>query len=292
MGERLKIRYENEAGHFVELTDHAPFVYLSHQGLDGANAQAILSKAPYQMGKTLQGVNVDERLVTLECALITEDAATNETYRRKLFQAFSPFVDGTLTLIGNTYQMSALCRTTQVPSFKDEDYTDFQVIMMFQVQLIVPSNFLEGLEQTVKLERVSNLFKFPHRFKKSKEAISSLNIGGQRVINDGDGETALVIEIIGPTTTPRVENLTTGEFIAVNTPLLAGERLLINTAFGNISVKIINEKNEVRDAFQMIDIDSTFFSLQIGENKLHFSAEVGNESAVVNIRYKKKYLGI
>ena len=244
------------------------------------------------MGKTLQGMTVDERLITLECALITEDEAESERYRRQLYQAFSPFVDGVLTITGNTYNMSAVCPTVQVPTFKDEDYSDFQNIMMWQVQLIVPSNFLEGLEQTVKLERVSNLFKWPHHFKKSREPISSLNIGGQKVINDGDGETPLVIEIIGPTTTPRVENITTGEFIAVNTPLLAGERLVINTAFGNISVKIINEKNEVRDAFQMIDIDSTFFVLQIGENKLHFSAEVGNESALVKIRYKKRYLGI
>ena len=91
-------------------------------------------------------------------------------------------------------------------------------------------------------------------------------------------------------TNPRITNLTTGEFIKVNRAIPVGYRLILDTSFGNKRVEIVAPDGVVQNAFHYIDLESTFFNLDVGENRFGFITEGGNPE--VYVEYKHRYLSV
>ena len=46
------------------------------------------------------------------------------------------------------------------------------------------------------------------------------------------------------------------------------------------------------DAFDYIDLQSVFFSLQVGDNMLEYTSENGLDPQSVEVRYKNRYIGV
>lgn len=259
------------------------------------NASPMLLKSPFGHGKASVGNNIDERLVTLQCALISNNETESEILRRKLLKAFNPLAKGTLTIMGNTYARALYdVEVTTAPKFLDEDYTDFQNIVMWQVNLIAPHAFISDMENTiVELCKVTPFISFPFCVEKNDTwEVGSLNRGSLEYMNDGDAPTPIIMEIYGPVDAPKLTNETTGEFIQVHTPIKRNERLIIETSFANKRVTICSDTGEERNAFHYINLNSSFFRLIPGENTIAFDAEEGNDSAKVTLYFKKLWLGL
>lgn len=113
----------------------------------------------------------------------------------------------------------------------------------------------------------------------------------KEIINSGHVETPVEIEFHGPAVNPRITNLTTGEFIRIKRELTSDDTLYINTAFGKKTVEI--ERNGIReDAFDYIDLASSFFSLQPGSNVVEYQSENGLDPQSVEIHYYNRYIGV
>src|SRR5699024_4879170 len=113
----------------------------------------------------------------------------------------------------------------------------------------------------------------------------------QNIYNQGDVETPVEIIFRGPALNPKVINHTTGEFIKVDRELTSDDVLYITTHFGNKKVEM--ESNGVREnVFHYIDLDSTFFSLVVGDNMIEYTTEDELISQGVEIRYYNRYLGV
>lgn len=110
--------------------------------------------------------------------------------------------------------------------------------------------------------------------------------------NLGDVPTPVTILFKGPATNPVVTNLTTGEFIKINRTLADGDTLTVNTAFGNKRVEITDSEGNVTNAFNWIDQASTFWNLEVGDNEIEYSADSGQENAIVSITWQNLYVGI
>lgn len=111
--------------------------------------------------------------------------------------------------------------------------------------------------------------------------------------NAGDVETPIVFEFLGAATNPRIIKIDTGEYIQVNRTIKDNERLIINTEFGNKKVILKNiDTGEEVNAFGWIDLGSTFFQLDVGDNLMSYSAESGQETAKVWIRWRNRYVGV
>ena len=111
------------------------------------------------------------------------------------------------------------------------------------------------------------------------------------ITNYGDVNTPVTIEFNGTATNPKVTNLTTNEFIEVETTLLAGEKLVITTEYGNKDVLFFEAgATEGVKAFNLINPESTFFDLVVGDNLISFSSDTG--SPLVTIYYKQRYVGV
>lgn len=110
--------------------------------------------------------------------------------------------------------------------------------------------------------------------------------------NKGDVEASIEIEYTGPALNPRITNETTGEFIQVNMEIGEKEKLIINTAEGKETVNLVTP-HEIKDVYNNIDLNSSFFKLIIGSNLLKYSSDAELSKDSVKIKnYANKYSGV
>ncbi len=114
----------------------------------------------------------------------------------------------------------------------------------------------------------------------------------KEIENEGDVEAPVQIEYVGPASNPRVTNETTGEYIQVNMQIDEKEKLLIDTREGKETVNLITP-NEVKDVYNNIDLNSTFFKLIVGKNLIKYSSDIEGAKDKVTIKdYTNKYVGV
>jgi hypothetical protein len=100
------------------------------------------------------------------------------------------------------------------------------------------------------------------------------------------------LKATGTVENPIITNLNTGEYIRVKRDLTEGDKLEINTAFGNKRVEIIKPDGSRENAFHYIDYKSKFFSIGSGDTRIKYDADVGNNNLDVSIYYTPRYLGV
>ena len=106
------------------------------------------------------------------------------------------------------------------------------------------------------------------------------------LVNKGDIETDLRVLFIanGDVKNPKI-TLDTGEFIRVVVDLMRGDRLEI---IPGTPIILLNGDNIIH----RMDRESTFITLQIGQNFMTYSAELGQDSVEVRLYYTPLYNGI
>jgi hypothetical protein len=111
----------------------------------------------------------------------------------------------------------------------------------------------------------------------------------ETIYNGGHAKTGVTITINGPALNPKIENVTTGEYVRVLTQLAAGEQIIINTGFNNKSVSII-KAGVTTSAMGLLDNGSTFFELGLLNNILYYSDLLA--ASPPTITWKERHLGV
>ena len=68
--------------------------------------------------------------------------------------------------------------------------------------------------------------------------------------------------------------------------------MMIDTSDNEKSVYFVDDNGDRRNVFNWLDLDSTFFKLEVGENEIEYSADNDIQGAVVNISYSKLYTAV
>lgn len=114
----------------------------------------------------------------------------------------------------------------------------------------------------------------------------------KEIDNVGDAETPVQIEYIGPAKNPRITNETTGKYIQVDAEIGEQEKLVIDTREGKETVNLITP-HEIKDVYNNINLNSTFFKLIIGKNLIRYSSDLETAKDQVIIKdYTNKYIGV
>ena len=121
---------------------------------------------------------------------------------------------------------------------------------------------------------------YPENFK--------LNIANIKIV--GDVPSPIRAEFKNESVNPKLTLVNTGEFIKVQTTIADEEKLIINTAYGNKTVEHIAVDGTIENAYHLITLDSSFFSLPIGENQLSFIGESGTPE--VYLYWRNYYVGV
>lgn len=148
------------------------------------------------------------------------------------------------------------------------------------------------LETYTDASAVTALFAFPFAISEAGAPLSSLKRNSSVVIhNSGSVDTGVIFVLTAtlPTQNPRIYNLTTGEFIGFDTELQAGDKLVINTNYGQKSVV------HVRDGVETNYIDTladgfTWLQMAVGANEYTYTVTDGETS--LGVYHTNRYAGV
>lgn len=110
--------------------------------------------------------------------------------------------------------------------------------------------------------------------------------GGVTIDNVGDVEAWPIWTISGPGSNLNLENVTTGEFIALDTVLGAGDEIVIDTTPGVKSVELADGSNLFPD---LVD-GYSLFPLQKGENEISVGLEGADDTSAIALSYRPRFL--
>lgn len=279
MNKYEKLIYRNELGQQIEFSLFSPFHIISSQGLYGLNNEIITTRGINQDGLTVSRFNTESRNIVITCA-IKSDVINN---KRDALIAINPKLKGNLIYSFKNDIRYIECIVEKSPDFSSDR------ISKFQISLICPNpywknNLIVGDQIATWIGGWKFKFKLPFRFKQKGESKKD-------IYNSGHVETPVEVIFKGPALNPCILNNTTGEFIKVIRELTSDDTLYITTEYGNKKVEI--ERNGIRtNAFHYIDLDSTFFQLQVGDNMIEYTTDNNLEPQSVEIRYRDRYIGV
>lgn len=280
-----RVTFTNSKGESIVLGYQEPFFLNKIEGLGDVEANIQSQKSPGQDGSTPTGTTLEERFIPIE-VVITEEYYTN---RQTISRIFNPRIGpGLLVYENDVVRREIIAQPEHVPKFPDERPRVGQLAI---IDLVCHNPYWKSELKVEQLNTWEGKFKFPLRLptKFGAQAKSKSKI----LINNGEVETPIFITFNGPATAPiSITNLTTDEFIEVNQSLLEGERLEINTAFGQKSVTKVSYDGTRANVFHYINLQSTFFDLEVGNNLIDYSMGADYERAGVVISWHNRYGGI
>lgn len=266
------------------------FYYLSSDGFGGTDNEIQTRRGAYQDGTTLQTVRLSPRTLMIRFLLLAADRAGVEQKRRRIAAAFNPrYAPGTLVWTqedGTQYALRCVALSGS-PSFTPGRQAQGRVWQEVVVDLQAPDPcWFDATATTLPLAGLTGGATFPISFPATFAVMGSTMI----VTNEGDIAAPIRIEIPGPCLNPVVENLTTGEQIALTLDVLEGQTVLIDTAYGNLLCRLQASNGTQTNAMQYLTADSAFWQLEPGVNIVTYSAASG--SATVTIEYASRYTGV
>ncbi|WP_369379296.1 phage tail family protein [Lysinibacillus fusiformis] len=282
-----KVVFTNMRGQTVELTNRLPFLLESVEGRGEVDADVQMQTAPYQDGASHVDTLLSTRSLTLNVNLIADNRDDLNLLRHQISSAFNPKTGkGLLVYSNGQTEREIEVVVDGSPAFPVGDAKG-NWFQRTAINLIAPDPYWRDVFiENYKLEDfVSNFrfsFHFPVRFATRGDS--------KMLINKGDVPTPIKVEFRGPVINPKITNLSTGEFIKVNREIPKGYKLILDTSFGNKRVEIIGPDGIVQNAFHYIDLASTFFNLDVGENQFAFITDSG--SPEVYVEYQHRYLSV
>ena len=267
-------------GEVLELGNNE-YKLLEVHGLEASDYEINITEHYSGIGGYVKKKKIQPREIyfTADCM----DWNSCEEQRQRLIKFFNPLNSGILKV---NYCGIERYINYEVESLKD-NRTNLYEQLNFTVYIICPDPYFYELEKIEELTTWTGGLNFPLNLPFSLKQKGE-NI--KNIYNDGHVDTAVEIIFRGPAINPKVINQTTGEFIQVNRELTSEDTLYITTKYRNKKVEI--ERNGVKtNAFNYIDLDSTFFSLKVGDNLMEYSTE-SLEPQGVSIKYSNKYLGV
>ncbi|HEX9062631.1 MAG TPA: phage tail family protein [Clostridia bacterium] len=284
----MKLIYENEKGESITFDTFPPFFLSNVNGIDGIKNIFSTQKSPYQDGNTLLNKTLDVRDISLSGLIIGKNLDEIKAYRRQMLKVFNPKLSGELTYIYNDSKKKIKCEVENAPSFSEDNVTRVQ---KFVVNLYCNDPFwTDAVETQQEIAGWVGGFNFPLELSSSGIEMGTklLNII-VNINNPGDVDCGnkIIFKALASVTNPQILNTVTGEYIKINKVMAAGDVITLTTDFGNKKV-LLNGNN----AFSLIDLNSTFFQLSVGDNLLKYQADANVNNLEVYVYYTPKYLGI
>ena len=277
-----KLIYDSGSGQPLVFGDSAPLLVTKIDGLGSVKTAINSQKSPRQDGVSVTSTTLEPRYITIEGQILEPDMVRQQAYREQMLRAFLPKVESELTIERYGTTRTIKCIPEVAPEFPSAMQSRLQ---SFFLSLICPNPYFETVtESSAEIVTWIGGLRFPLRLPTAFALSGPKKIN---VVNEGDVETPIRIEIMAPATNPTLTHVGTSEFIRVKQELTEKDVLVITTNFGNKRVEIGGENR-----FNYIDSDSTFFSLKPGDNILEYTSDDSQENARVKIAYKNRYLGV
>lgn len=260
---------------------------------DPGNIKASFNKTRgiKQHGYTLLSSTLEEREPYIKATIFATDRTERNVIKNNIDDVLNPLDELVIKYNDIGVSKEIQCSAIETPSYSIEYKTNNNFILEFEVSFECFIPFWRDQEdKVINVETWEGGFEF--EFELSSSLIEFAQKGPSEIIINNDGNIDVPIEIYfkGPALNPCI-TLNDNKFIKVNKEIRDDEVLYINTSFDNKEVKII--KGDKREqAYHYLDIESTFFNLDQGENIISYTTEGDFLPQSVIINYKRNYFSL
>ena len=287
-----KLTFTNSAGDTLSISYAKPYLLQNLVGISDTPVELLSTRGYQQDGQTPAGQYLQARLVTFAVAVMGNTLSEVFGYRRELIRFLNPKDTFFCAYQNDHTSVRFDCRVDRAPEFQPTQGNGGLLFQLCSISLVADDPYLlDPEETTIRMAIAEPLFRFPLVFAPS--IMFSLLLNPDLIItNLGDIPAPVRIRIYGNTENPTITNITTGEFIKVNQTVASGQVLEITTGYGQKRVEIIAGDGSRTNAFNYIDLSSTFWQLAVGPNRIEYTADNGVASAPIYIYYSCRYVGV
>lgn len=272
-------RYVNENGESITFTYNAGFLINKPVGIDTLQVSLSQATGIDQVGATIQSANVQPRPVTVSGILVGDFVTTN---KEKLLSVVRP--DLTAKFYADDYYLNV--RPTSTPTI---DPTGKFAKFQFSVLAAYPYWQKDDSARAV-LSGLQYMFKFPWNISRECQFAKMMETQFINVPNQGQIPVPITVTFLarGDCLNPKITNVNTGKFMAINKSLVAGERIVVEITHERTYVTS-SVDGDIRGA---LSLKSTLNRLDVGDNVLKPEAEEGGNQLEVSIDFATEIVGI
>lgn len=279
--------YKNALGSTITIDYTGNYLIDSYDGLTASEIIPITTSGYKQNGSTYISSNLGIRVINLTFGVIADSTLDMYAARRNVVSVFNPLLgEGTLTYTNDFISKSIKVVVTASPTPAAKHST----IQYYTVELTANNPlWFDNEESAVKLGDFTGGLSYPLQFNDDGVIYAQKgDIANIEIV--GDVPSPIRAEFKNTSVKPKLELTNTGEFIKVEISIEDGESLIINTEYGKKTVTKVNADDSTENANHLISLNSTYFSLPKGNNKLSFSGDAGTPE--VYIYYRNYYIGV
>lgn len=280
---KLKIYYENEIGQKAIISFGETYHLLDFS--EDLQNSITTSKQNLIHGTKFISSTLENRSINIEIGIF--NLSQNINAINDLRRIFNPTLKGTLTAEENGTKRSIEVVVESLAELKKE-----VGYFKYSINLIACNPFWEDEVKAEYLALLTPTLKFPLSIPQKK----GITFGRRRSVlesevnNVGDVESGFKVIFKatgGSVINPKIYDVYSNKFIKINYRMEKGDILeVIN--YPEIKKITINKEN----AFKFLDIESDFFNLKIGHNKIGYIADENTINLDVILWYAPRYLGV
>lgn len=284
----------NINGESITLGNKEPYYLQIFDGVGNVPVVIESQKSVGQDGSTYIDNTLDGRALTIEGMIITKSSKGDVLeFRRRMQKVLNPKL-GEVTIIYQDKKITGIVEST--PTFPSGSKNEGPYYQKYLINILCSNPFWQDLE-TIKAEIAAwiGTFEFPLEI----PIETGIEMGYRapslivNVFNKGDVPCGIKIEFkaLATVVNPSLLNVNTREYIKINKVMESGEVITVTTYFQNKRV-MLNKNGIIENAFNWIDLGSTFLQLNVGDNLLRYDAEEGLDNLEVKIYYTPQYVGL
>lgn len=278
--------YIGANGSIIDMLNNEYF-HLQHvDGMTDVASDIASSATPSMDGDRINNIQTQPRALVLDLQI--KKSANVEDAKRFILRTIKPKQDGKLVLNhnGRTTELSGVVEAISMPRFTDD--------VVMQVSMYCSSPYWQDVENVLfEISRVIDMHCFPLDVGGLAFPVEGVVMGEydmnmtRTYTNDGDDDCGMIITIVavGDVLNPTIYK-SDGSYIGVNTSMVAGDEIVINTNRGEKSIT----KNGA-NILSKIKRGSSFIQLDTGNNELTIDSDGNTEGNVYFLlSFKRRFV--
>ncbi len=275
-----KSKYVSDSGKIFYF-DYEHEVLADIDGLTGMNINLGLSQGFNQIGQTVESYTVSGREISINGKFLN-DATSN---KHNIIDVFAPQTKGKL-YFEDRYFLECYVKSAPIIGVQKRD-------ARFSLSLFAEYPYWrKSVANVIVIGEYTPSFSFPviydnHIFG-TRENLNFVNC-----YNSGNLDSYFKIEIMSKKKifNPKIVNETTHEYIKINDSISPGEIYKIYRVSNRLYVEK-TVKGLTTNEFSMLDEDSNFMKLKVGDNVVRMEADADTNFMVVTISYNDSVVGV
>lgn len=280
-----ELTVKNASGEVLNLSTSKDYIVYKIDGLAPPKANISSSVNAIDDGSKIN----NKRLGNRNIVIYTTIEGEIEKNRINLYKYFTPKSAVTLMFKNET-------RDVKIDGVVELIECDlFAKKQVAQISIICPNPYFHSAENyTESFSDVQTLFAFPFSISKSGIPFSNLSTNVRKsIVYTGDVQTGMIIELFanGTVVKPIIYDVLKKTHMALNFTMLKSDKIIINTNPNQKSISLV--RNGVStNALGYLIPDSTWLSLQAGDNMFTYDAESGNSYLQITFTTSILYGGV